>query len=786
MSPRKPTAKTNTVQLIEAEQGVTGRSRAEQHKKRGRSCGLHNLNIFTWRKPAKQHGQQSSGYDVSSKATASDIQLEHIGQGRSASEHSQHDRSSSGTSDATVSSAVVQRVLTSTESFWNRLCGKDIIKPGILQSIQNLYTLFTLPWLIVSLLLMIAAWAVRFKLLDVQDSWAHRLTFSLCFLSLIPLEVIADWGGEQMTFYLGDFLGDLVVITLDNAVEAALAVILLVRLRMLQATVVGVVILHLLLVAGTGFFTEGLRTTKQESRLDRRPTDLNHALLTIGIFAPLLMTGYFAALDGPISVVSTTTGSVEYSDSALTNTMRGRLLQLSRGLSVILIVIYSISRIYIHFLPQKSDVENPSHSQSSRSFSTADSSVSSQTSVLAQATMGPGTTASVRPSHTRPADHGRGGSLDVPLQATVGSSSEGEEPPREAARPPTPSPEPPEQSLLSFRPGELHHHSSSFAEPEARSSGSEYETHFYPPSHTSKWDKHQSAQTMVSGFSTADQTLAGFSEYGVSENSGHVGTVRSIETNTMDLPQADGSALPSTTDRLNSPHPNHQAPVSTPLPIPQAPTSGAQEHERQPKMNPWVCMIMLLATVALIASTAEFMVESIELVQKPGGIQEEFFGLILLPLASFSASGIAAILTWIAAFRSYLSNEEKKSSRRLLKTHPIDLSIQFTLFWIPFLVLLGWRLNKPMMLMFDSFELILLASSSYMVNNVTVHAKTNWAKGLILVSLYVMIATSAAFYTGQPEQLALLNCTVSVSSALESEVAGGLVSDIIARHIPRL
>lgn len=36
----------------------------------------------------------------------------------------------------------------------------------------------------------------------------------------------------------------------------------------------------------------------------------------------------------------------------------------------------------------------------------------------------------------------------------------------------------------------------------------------------------------------------------------------------------------------------------------------------------------------------------------------------------------------------------------LAKGRAIDLSIQFALFWMPFLVLLGWWINKPMHLMF--------------------------------------------------------------------------------------
>ena len=38
----------------------------------------------------------------------------------------------------------------------------------------------------------------------------------VCFLSIIPLEKLFDWGGEQMALYLGKELGDLNVITLNK------------------------------------------------------------------------------------------------------------------------------------------------------------------------------------------------------------------------------------------------------------------------------------------------------------------------------------------------------------------------------------------------------------------------------------------------------------------------------------------------------------------------------------------------------------------------------------------
>lgn len=44
---------------------------------------------------------------------------------------------------------------------------------------------------------------------------------------MIPMEKFFDWGGEQLALYCGQDLGDLIMVTLNNFVEAALAIILL-------------------------------------------------------------------------------------------------------------------------------------------------------------------------------------------------------------------------------------------------------------------------------------------------------------------------------------------------------------------------------------------------------------------------------------------------------------------------------------------------------------------------------------------------------------------------------
>jgi len=116
-------------------------------------------------------------------------------------------------------------------------------------------------------------------------------------------------------------------------------------------------------------------------------------------------------------------------------------------------------------------------------------------------------------------------------------------------------------------------------------------------------------------------------------------------------------------------------------------------------------------------------VDSIEFVREQGNIEEEcvevissrisfyylssmtrWFGLILLPIVSFSADGAVAITFFMrSTFHFFLGRPTPPAT--LAKARAIDLSIQFTLFWMPFIVLLGWWANKPMSLLFGTSHL---------------------------------------------------------------------------------
>jgi len=208
---------------------------------------------------------------------------------------------------------------------------------------------------------------------------------------------------------------------------------------------------------------------------------------------------------------------------------------------------------------------------------------------------------------------------------------------------------------------------------------------------------------------------------------------------------------------------------------PLAPAALKHEEEHliatDPEVNQWVCIVMILISIGIMAATAEWLVESIEFVREEGHIGEEWFGLILLPIVSFAADGFVAIMFFIRYMIRHFFNRPAPPVL-LAKARAIDLSIQFTLFWMPFIVLLGWWTDKPMLLLFDFFEVAVLLGSCFIVNYVTADAKTNWAEGYAMVSFYLMIALCAWFYTGQTEVEILLACHESIEEALIKAASG--------------
>ncbi|ETW78302.1 H+/Ca2+ exchanger Vxc1-like protein [Heterobasidion irregulare TC 32-1] len=444
--------------------------------------------------------------------------------------------------------------------FWARFKGRGRKKVGWADSAKAI--VFS-SWLNAFLIFIPFAFVARY-----HESWGHGAAFAFAFLSIVPLEKLFDWGGEQLALYCGEDLGDLIVVTLNNAVEATLAIILLLKceLKLLQSTIAGVVLLHLLLVPGTAFLVGGARIWEQQLHPTR--TQLNHTLLTLGVLALVVPAAFFAALDQGLT---TNADGSESGGGVVVDALRADFLRLSRGFAIVLLVVYVCSRFYLHDPPGQ----------------------------------------------------------DNAFRLPAGAPQEAIERERELAN-------------------------------------------------------------------------------------------------------------------------------------------------AEPEVNPVGCVVLLAVTVAIMAVMAEFLVESIEFVREQGNIQEEWFGLVLLPLISFSADGTVAIVYFARSLlQALLGSKPAPPPDSVAEAKAIDLSIQFTLFWLPFLVLLGWWTGRPLTFLFDLFEVTVLIGSCFLVNYITADAKTNWVEGIIMIAFYLMIGLSAWYYPGQAEIGVLDACRESIAEALAAGVGAG-------------
>ncbi|KZO95110.1 calcium/proton exchanger [Calocera viscosa TUFC12733] len=177
------------------------------------------------------------------------------------------------------------------------------------------------------------------------------------------------------------------------------------------------------------------------------------------------------------------------------------------------------------------------------------------------------------------------------------------------------------------------------------------------------------------------------------------------------------------------------------------PTETTDDDEQELQMNIPVTIGLLAIVTVLVGVTAEFLVDSIDGVTATGAISEEWVGLILLPIVGNAAEHVTAVTVAI------------KDKLDLSIAVAVGSSIQIAVFVIPFIVVLAWIMGKPLTMLFDPFESVVLFLTVLTVNYTTQDSKSNWLEGMVLMMLYVIVAVSFWFYPGyNPSQALNLPC----------------------------
>ena len=173
------------------------------------------------------------------------------------------------------------------------------------------------------------------------------------------------------------------------------------------------------------------------------------------------------------------------------------------------------------------------------------------------------------------------------------------------------------------------------------------------------------------------------------------------------------------------------------------------EDEEVPELSLPMTLGLLVVVTVLVAVTAEWLVDSIDGLASGGGISKEFIGLILLPIVGNAAEHVTAVTVSVkdkltlslgvavgSSIVSYLLPIASPVTCNALDLHSFHQ--QIALFVIPFTIVLGWIIGRPITMLFDPFESIVLFLSVLTVNYVVQDGKSNWLEGMILICLFVL------------------------------------------------
>lgn len=166
--------------------------------------------------------------------------------------------------------------------------------------------------------------------------------------------------------------------------------------------------------------------------------------------------------------------------------------------------------------------------------------------------------------------------------------------------------------------------------------------------------------------------------------------------------------------------PNSEGTVET------AATTATEETE--PRMGTAAAGIALLSVTVVIAFCAEYLVSSIEETAERYSIPKAFIGVVLLPIVGNAAEHVTSV--WMAMKNKY----------ELTITICVGSSIQIACLVVPLLVIVGWIVGQPLTLHFHNFETIVLFVSVFLVNLLIMDGKSNYMEGLMLLTLYLVIA----------------------------------------------
>jgi Ca2+:H+ antiporter len=163
--------------------------------------------------------------------------------------------------------------------------------------------------------------------------------------------------------------------------------------------------------------------------------------------------------------------------------------------------------------------------------------------------------------------------------------------------------------------------------------------------------------------------------------------------------------------------------------------AGAPTNER-PRWSLRAAAAALLASTILVAIESELLVGALEPAVNALGLSRIFVGLILIPVIGNAAEHSTAVMF---AVRDHVDVTIEIAT---------GSSTQIALFVAPAIVFISLLAGHPMNFVFETFEVVAVATASILVAMVSRDGVSNWLEGAQLLATYAIIAISFFFVSG--------------------------------------
>ncbi|XP_054784496.1 vacuolar cation/proton exchanger 3-like isoform X1 [Prosopis cineraria] len=154
------------------------------------------------------------------------------------------------------------------------------------------------------------------------------------------------------------------------------------------------------------------------------------------------------------------------------------------------------------------------------------------------------------------------------------------------------------------------------------------------------------------------------------------------------------------------------------------------DEEEECELTKWEAIGWLAILTAWISILSGYLVDAIQGASESWNMPVAFISVILLPIVGNAAEHASAIMFAM------------KDKLDITLGVAIGSSTQISMFVIPFCVVVGWCMGKPMDLNFQLFETATLFITVLVVAFMLQEGTSNYFKGLMLVLCYLIVAAS--------------------------------------------